>query len=79
MQVDGKIIAPTNAKAWGSGLLQWLEFKKLKGITVRGKGIIDGQGSVWWKKSPTYELNEVTSNSTELASDNSSLPDSVSA
>ncbi|KAL0286989.1 UNVERIFIED_CONTAM: Polygalacturonase [Sesamum angustifolium] len=32
----------------GSGLLQWLEFTKLKGITIRGKGSIDGQGSVWW-------------------------------
>ncbi|KAL7140784.1 hypothetical protein ABFS83_08G010100 [Erythranthe nasuta] len=48
-QLEGKIIAPTNSGAWGSGLLQWLEFTKLKGITIRGKGIIDGQGSVWWK------------------------------
>lgn len=47
-QLDGTIIAPTNPKAWGSGLLQWLEFTKLRGITIRGHGIIDGQGSVWW-------------------------------
>lgn len=83
LQLDGKIIAPTNAQAWGSGLLQWLEFTKLKGITVRGKGIIDGQGSVWWtKNSPTYDSNEdikLTSNSTKLVSNNSSLPDMVSA
>ncbi|KAK9272111.1 hypothetical protein L1049_002480 [Liquidambar formosana] len=52
-QLDGKIIAPTSSQAWGSGLLQWLEFTKLTGITVRGKGIIDGQGSVWWNDSPT--------------------------
>ncbi|KAH9742274.1 Pectin lyase-like superfamily protein [Citrus sinensis] len=45
-QLDGKIIAPTNSGAWGSGILQWLEFSKLKGITLTGKGIIDGQGSV---------------------------------
>ncbi|KAJ0985862.1 hypothetical protein J5N97_004218 [Dioscorea zingiberensis] len=47
-QLDGKIIAPTSPKAWGSGLLQWLEFTKLRGITIRGNGTIEGQGSVWW-------------------------------
>ncbi|KAK1383827.1 Glycoside hydrolase, family 28 [Heracleum sosnowskyi] len=81
-QLDGKIIAPTNAQAWGSGLLQWLEFTKLQGITVRGKGIIDGQGSVWWtKKLPTNDPNEdikLTSNSTKLVSNNTSLADLVS-
>ncbi|KAA8529592.1 hypothetical protein F0562_034308 [Nyssa sinensis] len=51
-QLDGTIIAPTSSKAWGSGLFQWLEFTKLKGITVKGNGIIDGRGSVWWQDSP---------------------------
>ncbi|PIA61915.1 hypothetical protein AQUCO_00200126v1 [Aquilegia coerulea] len=51
-QLDGMIIAPTNAKAWGSGLLQWLEFTKLRGIKIQGEGIIDGRGSVWWQDSP---------------------------
>ncbi|KAK9276275.1 hypothetical protein L1049_005806 [Liquidambar formosana] len=51
-QLDGTIIAPTYSKAWGSGLLQWLEFTKLVGITIKGKGIIDGRGSVWWQNSP---------------------------
>ncbi|KAK6256453.1 hypothetical protein SCA6_017758 [Theobroma cacao] len=54
-QLDGKIIAPTSSGAWGSGLLQWIEFTKLKGITIRGKGTIDGQGSVWWNDSPTFD------------------------
>ncbi|OAY29494.1 polygalacturonase At1g48100 isoform X2 [Manihot esculenta] len=53
-QLDGKIIASTSSGAWGSGLLQWIEFTKLKGITIRGKGVIDGQGSVWWNDLPTY-------------------------
>ncbi|GLT50360.1 hypothetical protein SLA2020_238500 [Shorea laevis] len=51
-QLDGTIIAPTDSKSWGRGLLQWLEFTKLKGITVQGKGIIDGRGSGWWQDSP---------------------------
>ncbi|XP_047326375.1 polygalacturonase At1g48100-like [Impatiens glandulifera] len=50
-QLDGTIIAPTSSSAWGSGFLQWIEFKNLKGITIRGKGTIDGQGSVWWTNS----------------------------
>jgi len=56
MQLDGKIIAPTSSEAWGSGTLQWLEFSKLKKITIRGKGVIDGQGSVWWNDSPNGKL-----------------------
>ncbi|KAJ3695295.1 hypothetical protein LUZ60_000672 [Juncus effusus] len=47
-QLDGTIIAPTSAKPWGSGILQWLEFTKLRGITIRGKGVIEGRGNVWW-------------------------------
>ncbi|KAJ8773823.1 hypothetical protein K2173_008286 [Erythroxylum novogranatense] len=53
-QLDGTIVAPTNSNAWGAGrgLLQWLEFTKLVGITIRGKGTIDGSGSVWWQDEP---------------------------
>ncbi|XP_038714484.1 polygalacturonase At1g48100-like [Tripterygium wilfordii] len=51
-QLDGIIIAPTSSNAWGKGLLQWLEFTKLIGITIQGKGIIDGKGSGWWQDSP---------------------------
>ncbi|GLT36578.1 hypothetical protein SLA2020_109470 [Shorea laevis] len=51
-QLDGTIIAPTDSKSWGRGLLQWLEFTKLRGIAIQGKGIIDGRGSGWWQDSP---------------------------
>ncbi|KAL2519543.1 Pectin lyase-like superfamily protein [Abeliophyllum distichum] len=50
-QLDGKIIAPTSSKEWGSGLLQWLEFTKLVGLTIQGSGIVDGSGAVWWQDS----------------------------
>ncbi|KAH6774423.1 Pectin lyase-like superfamily protein [Perilla frutescens var. frutescens] len=59
-QLDGKIIAPKNSGAWGKGLLQWLDFSKLKGIAIRGKGTIDGQGSVWWNDYTTaYQTGEL--------------------
>ncbi|KAH0672206.1 hypothetical protein KY290_024464 [Solanum tuberosum] len=51
-QLDGTLIAPTDAKSWGSGIMQWLEFTKLVGITVKGSGVIDGRGSVWWLDTP---------------------------
>ncbi|KAJ0989075.1 hypothetical protein J5N97_007431 [Dioscorea zingiberensis] len=50
-QLDGTIIAPTSSKAWSSGLLQWLEFTKLRGITIQGSGTIEGQGNAWWSSS----------------------------
>ncbi|CAN1310916.1 Polygalacturonase At1g48100 [Linum perenne] len=54
-QLDGTIVAPTNSYVWGKGLFQWLEFTKLVEITIQGKGIIDGSGSVWWQDSPLSE------------------------
>lgn len=51
-QLDGKIIAPTGAKEWGKGLMWWMDFTKLVGITIQGNGVIDGRGSVWWQDYP---------------------------
>ncbi|KAK4785435.1 hypothetical protein SAY86_002124 [Trapa natans] len=51
-QLNGKIYAPTESDVWGRGLLWWIEFTKLKGITIQGSGTIDGRGSVWWDQAP---------------------------
>ncbi|KAG1342793.1 hypothetical protein COCNU_05G010220 [Cocos nucifera] len=56
-QLDGTIIAPTDPKPWGSGLLQWLEFKKLKGLTIQGQGIVEGQGNAWWSNKSLSDDN----------------------
>ncbi|KAL1565634.1 galacturonan 1,4-alpha-galacturonidase [Salvia divinorum] len=48
-QLDGTIIAPKSSTPWGSGLLQWLQFTKLVGLTIKGSGTIDGNGAVWWQ------------------------------
>jgi Glycosyl hydrolases family 28 len=47
-QLDGTIVAPTNHKRFTSGLLQWIEFTKLNGITIQGQGIVEGRGNNWW-------------------------------
>ncbi|KAG5534915.1 hypothetical protein RHGRI_022881 [Rhododendron griersonianum] len=78
-QLDGKIIAPTSSAAWGSGLLQWLEFTKLNGITIRGSGTIDGQGSVWWNKSPVDNpTNDLESSASSAKESNYSSSQEVS-
>ncbi|EYU31250.1 hypothetical protein MIMGU_mgv1a019203mg [Erythranthe guttata] len=50
-QLDGTIVAPTSPSQWGSGILQWLEFTKLVGLTIKGSGTIDGNGAAWWQSS----------------------------
>ncbi|XP_042466890.1 polygalacturonase At1g48100-like [Zingiber officinale] len=50
-QLDGTIIAPTSAKAWGTGRLQWLEFRVLEQVKIQGRGTIEGRGSVWWSNT----------------------------
>ncbi|KAG6536942.1 hypothetical protein ZIOFF_002020 [Zingiber officinale] len=62
-QLDGTILAPADSRSWGSGLLCWIEFTKLQGITIRGSGVIEGRGSIWWTSTESnahpsdYELS----------------------
>ncbi|KAF3784970.1 hypothetical protein EJ110_NYTH24957 [Nymphaea thermarum] len=58
--LEGTILAPTSASAWGSGLLQWLEFTKLRGLTVQGQGVIDGRGAAWWGGTQSYDPLSLT-------------------
>lgn len=70
--MDGKIIAPTDSSSWGSGIPHWIEFKKVTEFTFKGKGIIDGQGSVWWNIESSTEESP-SSNSQDLVSNLHSL------
>ncbi|KAL7149127.1 hypothetical protein ABFS83_05G018500 [Erythranthe nasuta] len=71
-QLDGVITAPTSPSHWGSGLLQWLEFTKLVGLTIRGSGTIDGNGAVWWQNSP-YDHDPLDDQSKLIFPSNGSL------
>lgn len=44
-------------------MLKWVEFTKLKDITIRGRGTIDGRGSVWWSSEDPFDefSNDLTS------------------
>ncbi|KAL6520237.1 hypothetical protein OROMI_032417 [Orobanche minor] len=54
-QLDGTIISSTNPEDWESGDIKWLDFTTLKGLTIQGHGIVDGQGSNWWNEYTTTE------------------------
>ncbi|KAM7279748.1 hypothetical protein ACFE04_006882 [Oxalis oulophora] len=69
-QLDGKIIAPTSVSAWRARPIQWIEFTKLDGITIKGTGIIDGQGSAWWNNDEPSNYSSDESASSELKADN---------
>ncbi|OWM78267.1 hypothetical protein CDL15_Pgr015086 [Punica granatum] len=50
VELLGSIIAPSNPSAWaGFDQSKWLRFESVNGLTLDGKGQIDGQGSAWWQ------------------------------
>ncbi|XP_039018147.1 polygalacturonase At1g48100-like [Hibiscus syriacus] len=52
-KLEGTIIAP-DPRAWHNGTSQWIVFAKLnRGVTVTGRGIIDGRGLGWWNRKST--------------------------
>ncbi|CAM0953594.1 unnamed protein product [Alopecurus aequalis] len=65
-QLDGTILAQTSVRAWGSGLLQWLEFTKLDGITIQGSGVINGRGQEWWTHTYPNDNDDMDTYSQEL-------------
>lgn len=48
MQIEGKLVAP-NMESWSGDKNIWISFDHVKGLVVNGGGIVDGQGSSWWK------------------------------
>ncbi|XP_020521048.1 polygalacturonase At1g48100 isoform X2 [Amborella trichopoda] len=56
-KLEGTIVAPTKREVWGRyGMLQWIQFSKLRGITVSGQGVIDGRGAAWWGGSSYQQI-----------------------
>ncbi|XP_038983783.1 probable polygalacturonase At3g15720 isoform X2 [Phoenix dactylifera] len=46
VQIDGTILAPN--KTWILKKGVWIDFMFIKGLTINGSGVIDGQGAIWW-------------------------------
>lgn len=45
IQLDGNLLADTNLNRYTSN---WLDFQYVDGLTIKGKGKLDGQGSTAW-------------------------------
>ncbi|CAM8952777.1 unnamed protein product [Rhodiola kirilowii] len=46
-QIKGSIVAP-RSKGWANCKLQWLSFINIRGLTIDGNGLIDGNGEIYW-------------------------------
>ncbi|XP_027333171.1 probable polygalacturonase At3g15720 [Abrus precatorius] len=47
IMIGGQLIAPTR-KEWGTCSKRWLHFYGVRGLTLRGSGVINGRGKDWW-------------------------------
>ncbi|KAL5559336.1 hypothetical protein UlMin_035547 [Ulmus minor] len=58
IQIEGNIVAPKNfSNGTGCESGRWLNFLKVKGLTIKGKGQINGSGRVWWNRTATHQFN----------------------
>ncbi|GMG99799.1 hypothetical protein Nepgr_001639 [Nepenthes gracilis] len=50
LQIDGTVLAPDGPDLWpkNSSRKQWIIFYKINGMTVQGRGVVDGKGEKWW-------------------------------
>ncbi|KAL6008713.1 hypothetical protein ACLOJK_021939 [Asimina triloba] len=50
LQVDGVLMPPNGPENWPKedSVRQWLVFYRLDGMTLRGSGVIEGNGEEWW-------------------------------
>ncbi|KAL0319151.1 UNVERIFIED_CONTAM: putative polygalacturonase [Sesamum angustifolium] len=53
--VSGNIVAPVKTGWSGNQNNAWIIFSNIKGLVVKGKGVIDGQGSSWWPSRPCFD------------------------
>ncbi|KAL2327857.1 hypothetical protein Fmac_021284 [Flemingia macrophylla] len=58
LQIDGTVSAPPEASSWPkSNLFQWINLKWVQNFTIKGSGIVDGQGYNWWSSSEFYDTD----------------------
>ncbi|KAL7139972.1 hypothetical protein ABFS83_09G089000 [Erythranthe nasuta] len=55
--ISGTIIAPIKtSSAWmGKQRHVWILFSNVNGLIVKGKGVVNGQGSSWWPKTLCFD------------------------
>ncbi|KAG9154759.1 hypothetical protein Leryth_014255 [Lithospermum erythrorhizon] len=58
VEINGQIVAPKHPTQWRcyNNCETWIEFQGVNGISIHGKGTVDGRGQIWWDlqiKRPT--------------------------
>ncbi|KAI3875314.1 hypothetical protein MKX03_000741 [Papaver bracteatum] len=58
VQVSGRILAPTKS-SWDGPMDYWIQFSEVNGLVITGSGlgVIEGQGSDWWKQGGCFLEN----------------------
>nr|KYP52500.1 putative polygalacturonase At3g15720 family [Cajanus cajan] len=54
IEIQGTLLAPKR-DAWGTCSRRWLHFLNVRGLTVHGSGVINGQGQDWWGNALLFE------------------------
>ena len=49
-KVDGTLMPPDGPESWpkNNSRHQWLVFYRINGMSLEGRGLIDGRGEKWW-------------------------------
>ncbi|KAJ8749747.1 hypothetical protein K2173_012298 [Erythroxylum novogranatense] len=47
IKLQGSVVAPNNMSQLQE--LVWIQFSRINGLTVDGKGLINGRGDIWWE------------------------------
>ncbi|XP_051145098.1 probable polygalacturonase At1g80170 isoform X2 [Andrographis paniculata] len=59
VQIDGNLVAPENPSDWsscnGEPCQEWIHFFGVDGLSVVGRGTIDGRGQKWWDM-PAFQI-----------------------
>ncbi|PRQ37152.1 putative polygalacturonase [Rosa chinensis] len=60
IQIDGNIVGPSTLSEWADACKIgqcWLCFLNVKGLVIKGEGLINGNGPIWWKQE-TQSIND---------------------
>ncbi|XP_027362829.1 polygalacturonase At1g48100 [Abrus precatorius] len=67
LQIDGTLLALPEASSWPkSSLFQWINFKWVQNFTIKGSGIVNGQGYNWWRSSELYDMQSYSKQSSGM-------------
>ncbi|XP_065023253.1 polygalacturonase ADPG1-like [Musa acuminata AAA Group] len=71
VEISGNILRPSGL--WSGGVVSWIVFNNVNGLSIASTGVIDGQGSAYWTCRNNYQCNDAPSALTVLNANGSRL------